>query len=182
MSKLSAYNLARSFKCAFIGILRSLWYERNLRIHFFAAAYVLYFLHYFILTKGELAIVFLMLGLVIVCELINTAIEATVDLNTPDYNALAKTAKDAAAGAVLASAVASIAVGVTLFWQPKALQKIWHDILSAPFVWLFLIAITIFLIAWPERRQMSKGTAKAKNFNIKSSQNGLDNTNTRENK
>lgn len=166
MNKLSAYNLMRSFACAFRGIVRSLRYERNLRIHFFVAAYVLYFTRYFDLARAEHALVILMIGLVIACELINTAIEAAVDLNTHKYNEFAKTAKDAAAGAVLASAAASVAVGVSLFWQPDAFAAIWADICAAPVVWLFLIAITLFLIAWPEYRQMQNGSGKAANFDI----------------
>lgn len=142
-------------------------YERNLRIHFFSAGYVLYFTRYFDLSKAELALVILMIGLVIACELINTAIEATVDLNTPVYSALAKTAKDAAAGAVFVSAAASLAVGITLFWQPRVFDEIKSDIMSAPFVWIFLVIITIFLIAWPEYRQVLNGSAKAANFDIK---------------
>lgn len=167
MNKFSAYNLARSFACALRGIIHSLRYERNLRIHFFTAAYVLYFTRYFDLGKAELAIVILMIGLVISCELINTAIEAAVDLKTPVYSALAKTAKDAAAGAVLVSAAASVAVGFTLLWRPHVFERIWADILSAPFVWIFLAAITVFLIAWPEYRQVLNGSAKANNFDIK---------------
>lgn len=167
MNKHPAYNLARSFFCAFRGILRSLKDERNLRIHFLSAAYVLYFTKYFELSRAELSIVILMIGLVIACELINTAIEATVDLNTPVYSDFAKIAKDAAAGAVLASAFASIAIGIVLFWQPDVFPQIWDDILSNPLIWILLILISLFLIAWPEYRQAANGTGKAKNFNIR---------------
>lgn len=165
MSKFSAYNLIRSFYFAVCGIMRSFWHERNLRIHFFVSGYVLYFSRYFGLSKTEYAVLFIMIGLVITSELINTAIEAVVDLNTPVYSALAKTAKDAAAGGVLVSATASVAVSVVLFWQPPVLLKIWADILNAPFVWLFLLLCTAFLIAWPERRQIANGTGK--NNNVK---------------
>lgn len=167
MNKNSAYNLLRSFKCAFTGIARSLRYERNLRIHFLTSAYVIYFTRYFDLSKAELALVILMIGLVIACELINTAIEATVDLKTPAYSALAKTAKDAAAGAVLVSAAASVAVGAALFWRPPVFALIWADIMSAPVIWILLAAITVFLIAWPEYKQVLNGNAKAANFDIK---------------
>lgn len=156
MNKFSAYNLPRSFYYAFSGVARSLWSERNLRIHFFAAAYVLYFSKYFDLSKSEYAILLVAIGLVVACEMINTAVEAAVDLNTTDYHKLARNAKDAAAGAVLVSSAVSVAVGYVLFWQPPVLLQIWSDMLSAPFVWLFLLAITIFLIAWPERIAMLK--------------------------
>jgi len=157
MSRHSAYNLSKSFTFAFSGILRSLRYERNLRIHFFAAAYILYFSHYFGLSRAEYAVLVTAIGGVIVCELINTAIEAAVDLNTLAYNVFAKTAKDAAAGAVLVSSAISVAIGFLFFSKPDILREIWQDIASAPFIWFFLIAITVFLIAWPEyRRPASK--------------------------
>lgn len=155
MNRLSTYNLLRSFGYAFSGVARSLWRERNLRIHFFAAAYVLYFSKYFDLSKSEYAILLIAIGLVVACEMINTAIEAAVDLNTTEYHKLARNSKDAAAGAVLVAAAISVAVGYILFWQPTVLLRIWSDILSAPFVWLFLLAISVFLIAWPEYKQTS---------------------------
>jgi len=153
MSRHSAYNLAKSFACAFSGIFRSLRYERNLRIHFFAAAYILYFSHYFRLSRAEYAVLITAIGGVIVCELMNTAIEAAVDLNTLAYNVFAKTAKDAAAGAVLVSSAISVGIGFLFFFEPDILREIGADITRAPFVWIFLIAITIFLIAWPEYRR-----------------------------
>lgn len=162
MNKLSAYNLVRSFAYAFHGVAHSLRHERNLRIHFFMAAYVLYFSRYFGLTPAEYAALFAVIGLVVACEMINTAIEAAVDLSTPAYSALAKIAKDAAAGAVLVSTAASVATGIVLFWQPEILRLIWADILTAPLVWLFLAAITVFLIAWPEHRKIADGAENQK--------------------
>ena len=57
----------------------------------------------------------LCIGMVISLEMINTAIEATVDLLSPQPHPLAKLAKDAAAGAVLWSAIISVAVGGIIF-------------------------------------------------------------------
>lgn len=152
-NKFSAYSLPHSIWYAFRGIARSLWQERNLRIHFAAGGYLIYFSHYFSFSKAEYGLLIAIVGLVVACELINTAVEAAVDLKMPTYDSLAKTAKDAAAGAVLVSAAVSVAVGVLLFWQPEALKIIWADILKAPVVWLLLLAITGFLIAWPERHR-----------------------------
>ncbi|MCL2035339.1 MAG: diacylglycerol kinase family protein [Oscillospiraceae bacterium] len=160
MSRHSAYNLKKSFTFAFSGIFRSLRHERNLRIHFFAAAYILYFSRYFELSKAEYAVLVTAIGGVIVCELMNTAIEAAVDLNTLAYNAFAKTAKDAAAGAVLVSSAISVAIGFLFFSRPDILREIWQDITSAPFIWIFLMAITIFLIAWPEYHRSANENSK----------------------
>jgi len=57
----------------------------------------------------------LLIAAVIAAELLNTAIEAVVDLVSPDYHPLAKAAKDTAAGAVLILAIAALLVAVVLF-------------------------------------------------------------------
>jgi diacylglycerol kinase len=141
--------LPQSFYCAIRGVLRSLKTERNLRIHFLAAAYVLYFSRYFRLAPVERAVLFLTLGLVIASELVNTAIESAINLSSGKYNNYAKFAKDAAAGAVLVSAAVSVAVGAALFWQPEVWLTIWQDIVSAPVAWPLLAALTVFIIALP---------------------------------
>lgn len=66
------------------------------------------------LTPGEMAILILTIGVVFVAEILNTAVEKLVDLVSPDYHPLAKVAKDAAAGAVLAAAIIAVAVGYYL--------------------------------------------------------------------
>ena len=60
------------------------------------------------------------MGLVISCELINTAIEATVDLVTEEYHPLAKVAKDTAAAAVFVFAIVAVLVGIIIF-VPKVI-------------------------------------------------------------
>ena len=57
----------------------------------------------------------ILFGLVISLELINTAIETTVDIAMPEKNEKAKLAKDVAAGAVLMSAIMAIVVGLIIF-------------------------------------------------------------------
>ena len=68
-----------------------------------------------------LAILFLTIGLVISCELINTAIEAVVDLVTQDYHPLAKVAKDTSAAAVFVFAIIAVIVGLIIF-LPKVID------------------------------------------------------------
>ena len=57
----------------------------------------------------------LCIGMVLATELINTVTELAVDLLTQRYHPMAKLAKDAGAGAVLITALASVAVGVAIF-------------------------------------------------------------------
>ena len=69
----------------------------------------------FKLSGIEWAILMLTMGLVISCELINTAIEAVVDLVTEEYHPLAKVAKDTDAAAVFVFAIIAIIVGLIIF-------------------------------------------------------------------
>ncbi len=117
-------SLLNSFKYAFCGIVSSVIRERNLRIHIVAASYVLWFSRFYELTKIEYAILFLVIAFVIVSELINTAIEAAVDILSPSDNANAKISKDAASGAVLFSAICAIAVGIIFFADKVVLLEI----------------------------------------------------------
>lgn len=103
--------------------------EPHLRFHLTAAAFVLYFQRYFALERSELALLILTIALVISAELVNTAIERTVDLCCPQRNPLAK---DAAAGAVLVNAIASVGVGLFLFWKPQVLRRLMREIFSSP--------------------------------------------------
>ena len=70
-----------------------------------------------------LIIIILAMGIVLSAELINTAIERTVDLVTKDYEELAKVAKDAAAGAVLVSSIFVAIIGIIIF-LPKIIAII----------------------------------------------------------
>lgn len=110
-----------SFKDAMAGIFHCLMNERNMRTHFIAGILVFGAAIYFKLSGVEIAIVGLTVGLVITTELINTAIENTVDLVTMEYKPLAKIAKDVAAGAVLLAAFTAVLVGLALF-VPKIMR------------------------------------------------------------
>ena len=66
---------------------------------------------------------FLVMTVIIVAELLNTAIEATVDLVTEEYHPLAKVAKDCASAAVLTSVLLATIVGIYVFF-PQILELI----------------------------------------------------------
>lgn len=85
-------------------------------------------------------------ALVLSLELVNTAVEAAVDLCCPEKNPLAKRAKDAAAGAVLVAAAFSVAVGFHLFWGQRLLALATH-ILTSPQAFISL-TVSIALAAW----------------------------------
>ena len=121
-----------SFLAAGKGFLSSIKEGRNLRFHLSAACFVLYWKQYYSLSKGEEALLFLAIGSVIASELLNTAVEHTVDLCCPRWDPLAGKAKDAAAGAVLVSAVFAAAAGICLFWDTDILLGILHSFLQNP--------------------------------------------------
>ena len=75
----------------------------------------------FQINKYEWSILVLTIGLVISCELINTAIEAVVDLITEEYHPLAKVAKDTSAAAVFIFAIVAVIVGLIIF-LPKLIS------------------------------------------------------------
>ncbi len=68
------------------------------------------------------AIVFVAIALVVVAELLNSAIESVVDLVSPEDHPLAKRAKDVAAAAVLVAAAGAVAAGVSvLVWIARSI-------------------------------------------------------------
>lgn len=147
-------SLLRAFRCAAHGIVFALARERNLRIHFAAGAFVLYFSRFYAFSQTELALLILCIGLVITTELINTAIERTVDLCSPDIHPLAGMAKDIAAGAVLLCALVSVVVGVLLLWDIPTLRQILLHISQQPLLWLAFAAIALWIV-WPLHKNRS---------------------------
>ena len=119
-------GLLKSFVYAGNGILWCLKNERNMRAHFSLCVYMYAYLliyDFFVLTKTEWAIILLCNALVFSLEIVNTAIEKAVDLATEKQNLLAKISKDAAAGAVLVSAIFSVIVGIVILFQPDAFME-----------------------------------------------------------
>lgn len=108
-------NIINSFKYAFEGIFSGLKTERNLKIHFSIMILVIILGIMLKISKVEWMICIILFGLVISLELVNTAIENTVDLITEEKNPKAKISKDVAAGAVLVSAISSLIIGLIIF-------------------------------------------------------------------
>jgi diacylglycerol kinase len=106
---------AASFGYAFRGVGAALRTEVHLRLHAVATVAVIGLGLYFRLARWEWAAVALSVGAVWCAELVNTAVEAVVNLVSPEYHPLAGRAKDVAAGAVLVMALAALAVGLLVF-------------------------------------------------------------------
>jgi len=104
-----------SFNFAFEGIIHVLRTQRNMRIHFAVAAAVLVGAIATGVERLELIALLLAVSFVLITEMINTAIEASIDVSTTSFDPLAKLAKDIAAGAVLISTVNAVAIGYLVF-------------------------------------------------------------------
>jgi diacylglycerol kinase len=107
--------LIKSFKWAFEGIVAGLIAERNMKIHVAVMLLVIFFGLYFQISKVEWLVCITMFILVISLELINSAIEKTVDLCKPEISDYAKYIKDVGAGAVLVSAIGASIIGLLIF-------------------------------------------------------------------
>ncbi|MBP3696770.1 MAG: diacylglycerol kinase family protein [Clostridia bacterium] len=123
-------SLIKSFGYAFKGIASCIVKERNLRIHLCFLTYMFCFLtahDFFEVSKTQFAILIAVSALVISLELVNTGIESAVDLAANGkIMPLAKLAKDAAAGAVLVSAIGAVAVGLVILYQPAAFSAMFE--------------------------------------------------------
>ena len=109
--------LYKSFGYAFEGIGTCIKKERNMKIHCAAAVIAGVILK---ISSLEWCICLTLFGLIMALELVNTAVEAVVDLVTEERKPLAKIAKDTAAGAVLIAAIMAAIAGIIIF-LPKGL-------------------------------------------------------------
>jgi diacylglycerol kinase len=104
-----------SFGYAFRGLIDAFRTEKHMKFHLVAAIGAIISLFIFKQSKVEMLFVCLAIALVWITEMINTAIEKTVDLAMPNQHPLAKLAKDLAAGAVLVASVFAVVVGIIVF-------------------------------------------------------------------
>jgi diacylglycerol kinase len=105
----------RSFSYAKAGAEHALRTQRNIWIHLLAALLVLAAALWLKVSLVELALLVVTITLVIVTEMVNTAIEVVVDHLSPEFREEAGVIKNVAAGAVLLAAVGAIAVGGLVF-------------------------------------------------------------------
>ncbi|MDQ6694572.1 MAG: diacylglycerol kinase family protein [Chloroflexota bacterium] len=110
-----AGTLLSSFGFAFAGLGYCLRTQRNFRIHTAIAVLGAVAGLLLGLSTVEWAIFVLMCVLVMSAELVNSMVEALVDLVSPGYHPLAKVSKDVAAGVVLLTAIGSVIVGLFIF-------------------------------------------------------------------
>ena len=121
--------------------------QRNMRIHFAIAAGVLIAALAFDVTKYELIALMLAIVFVLIAEMINTAVEAAIDVASTSFDPMAKLAKDISAGAVLIAAINAVAVGYLVFsGQVAERSSRFLDRLSNAPAELTLIALVLTII------------------------------------
>lgn len=124
-----ATSLLISFKYAWAGLSYAFKTQRNFRIHVIIGAVAIGLSIFLNLSRAEISLIGVTIGLVLAMELLNTAIESVVDLTVKQtYHELAKIAKDCAAGAVLISALAAVLVALALLLPPAIalVQSTWR--------------------------------------------------------
>ncbi len=114
-------SFCHSVKHAIEGVIYTIKNERNMKIHLFIMTCVIICGFIFHISFIKWCICLFLFSLVLSLEILNTAIEATVDLCTSEFHPLAKVAKDAAAGAVLVSSLFAAIIGLMIF-IPEALN------------------------------------------------------------
>jgi len=108
-------SVLQSFNFAFEGIIHVLRTQRNMRIHFLIAAGVLIAALIVGVSRLELVVLLMAISFVLIAEMINSALEAGIDVATTSFDPLAKLAKDIAAGAVLIATINAVVVGYLVF-------------------------------------------------------------------
>jgi diacylglycerol kinase len=116
-------SLLASFRFAFAGVAYAFRTQRNFKIHIAITLAVVVAGLLLGLSFDQWAILAVATGLVFQAELVNTALEAVVDHVSPEFHALAKVAKDCAAGAVVISAIVAVVTGA-LILGPKILAPL----------------------------------------------------------
>ena len=115
-----------SFRHAFAGCWHLLRTQQNAWIHACATVAVTALGLWLGLGRLEWAVIVLAVGLVWMAEFVNTALEAVVDLASPDLHPLAKIGKDVAAAAVLVGAITAVVVGLLVLGPALWLRLFEH--------------------------------------------------------
>lgn len=145
----------RSFRYAYEGLQYALTTQKHMKFHFFASFSVLFLALIFKLSKLEILFILLAIVLILVTELINTAIEKAVDLIVQEIHPLAKIAKDVAAAAVLVTSVFAVSVGMIVFYSP--LNNLFYQVreranpMSVGVIWIIIALILLAMIVLQAR-------------------------------
>lgn len=152
-------NIIDSFNYAVSGIITAIKTEKSMRLHYIIAVLVLLSSLFFDFNRTEFLLLLFAVSLVVISEMINTAIERTIDLITKDFHPLARLVKDVAAGAVLIATINSLIVGYLLFFERLSLfsELIIFKIKRSDIHLTFVALILVILITIGLKAKYSKG-------------------------
>lgn len=114
----------QSLRHASRGIVEIYRTELNFRLQTFAGLFVMLFIIIFQVRPKDIAVLLLMIALVLILELVNTALEHFVDLVKPRIHLHARSVKDLMAAAVLLASLFSLAIGIIVMW-PYVSEAFW---------------------------------------------------------
>jgi diacylglycerol kinase (ATP) len=160
VSSRRAPSVLDSFNYAFEGIIHVLRTQRNLRIHFVVAVVVLIAALLVNVSKIELIALLISISFVLLAEMINSAIEGTIDAVTTSFDPNAKIAKDIAAGAVLIASANAIVVGYLVFSGKVATRssRILDRLRDAPAELTLVALVLTVLIVIGTKAYTGRGT------------------------
>ncbi len=149
------------FKYAVEGVVHVLRTQRHMRFHFLTLVLVLVVSLVWKMSRLEVLILLFTITLVLMAEMLNTAIEAVVDLVTQTYHPLAKFAKDIAAGAVLIATINALAVAFLLFFGGNRLRTVSKEIgLHTPDAKTVMVVTFVLLITMLTMWKVAGGKGK----------------------
>ena len=140
----------QSVNLAIEGIIYSVRTQRHMRYHLYSALAALILSLILNITRIEFILLCMAIVLVLVTEMLNTALEVTVDLISEEYHPLAKIAKDIAAGVVLVASLGALTLGYLILYPPLRasiaggqwqLRKAPHDVVA-----FVALAITVMVV------------------------------------
>lgn len=109
-------RLFKSFHYAFKGLIKAFKEEQNLRVQTLAGLIVLLLAWHFKVSHIEWCLLIFTIGLVILMEIVNSAVERVTDVLKPRINGYVKEIKDIMAAAVMLAALLAVIVGIIIFW------------------------------------------------------------------
>ncbi|MCM8828469.1 MAG: diacylglycerol kinase [Candidatus Omnitrophica bacterium] len=138
-------DIVESFTNSFRGLFYSLKNERNLRIHFGIGCVVILCGIFFKLPFVDFLVLVLVVSMVIVAEILNTAIEMFSDMFFNQYHIQIRKIKDVAASAVLVSTITSVIIGYLLFarYFPPSFRNAFENLAESP--WHFTFIVLFFI-------------------------------------
>lgn len=150
MSLTRKKSVLEPFRVAISGLVYTFKTQRHMRFHLYVVLFVMVLGLFTNLGRRETLVLLFMISLVLVAEMFNSAIEATVDLVSPQYSPQAKFAKDIAAGAVLITTIMALVVAALTMlgdnrWEQIKLS-LTADTPSLPFVPRMVIGFFLLFI------------------------------------